>query len=110
MTDKFKEREKGFEAKWAHDEELRFKVMARRDKLLGQWAAAELGLTDAAAEDYAKAVIQSAFRRSGDDDMLRKLRDDFAAKKISRADSAIGSKMEELLTIAGRQVLSEAKK
>jgi hypothetical protein len=110
MADKFKEREKGFEAKWAHDEELRFKVTTRRDKLLGQWAAAEMGLTSAAAEDYAKAVIQSAFRKSGDDDMLAKLRDDFAAKKMLHADSAIRRKMEELLAIAGKQVMSEMKK
>jgi hypothetical protein len=108
MADGFREREKGAEAKWAHDEELRFKVMARRDRLLGLWAAAELGLSGAAAEDYAKAVIQSAFHKSGDADMLRKLRDDFAAKKARRADSAIRRKMDELLALAGRQILSES--
>jgi hypothetical protein len=110
MADKFKEREKGFEAKWAHDEELRFKVTARRDKLLGQWAAAEMGLSGAAAEDYARAIIQSAFRKSGDDDMLAKLRDDFAAKKISQSDSTIRRKLDELLALAGKQVMSEMKK
>jgi len=110
MSDGFKEREKGFESKWAHDEDLRFKVMARRNKLLGLWAAAEMGLSGAAAEDYAKAVIRSDFQKAGDDDMLAKLRDDFAAKKISQSDSAIRRKLDELLAIAGRQVMGEAKK
>lgn len=110
MSDGFKEREKGFESKWAHDEDLRFKVMARRNKLLGLWAAAEMGLSGAAAEDYAKAVIRSDFQKSGDDDMLVKLRDDFAARKISQSDSAIRRKLEDFLAAAGKQVMSEGKK
>jgi hypothetical protein len=110
MSDGFKEREKGFESKWAHDEDLRFKVMARRNKLLGLWAAAEMGLSGAAAQDYAKAVIQSDFQKSGDDDMLAKLRDDFAARKISQSDSAIRRKLEDFLATAGKQVMSEGKK
>jgi len=109
MSDGFKEREKGFESKWAHDEDLRFKVMARRNKLLGLWAAAEMGLSGAAAEDYAKAVIRSDFQKAGDDDMLAKLRDDFAAKKISQSDSAIRRKLEDFLAVAGRQVMAEKK-
>lgn len=110
MTDGFKEREKGFEAKWAHDEELSFKVMARRNKLLGLWAAGEMGLKGAAAEDYAKAVVQSDFQKAGDQDMLRKLSDDFGARKTSQTEQAIRRKMDELLVIAGKQVMSETKK
>jgi hypothetical protein len=110
MSDGFKEREKGFEAKWAHDEDLRFKVMATRNKLLGQWAAGLMGLSDAATAEYAKAVVQADYQKAGDDVMLRKVRDDFVAKKISQSDSAIRRKMEEFLAIAGKQVMSEVKK
>jgi|ERR1700679_292159 len=110
MADGFKDREKGFEAKWAHDEELSFKVMARRNKLLGLWAAREMGLTGGAAEDYAKAVIQAEFRKAGEDDVVAKLSTDFGAKKISQTESAIRRKMSDLLAIAGKQVMSEMKK
>ena len=102
MSDGFKEREKGFEAKWAHDEELRFKVMAKRNKLLGLWAAGEMGLSGGAADDYAKAVIQAEFHKAGDDDVVAKLRDDFAAKGLKYNDRAIRAKMDELLVVAGR--------
>jgi hypothetical protein len=110
MADGFKDREKGFEAKWAHDEELSFKVMARRNKLLGLWAAREMGLTGGAADDYAKAVIQAEFRKNGDDDVLHKLSVDFGARKMSKTEQAIRNKMDDLLTIAGEQVLAEMKK
>ena len=64
----FDKREEGFEKKFAHDEELRFKAMARRNKLLGLWAAEKLGLTGTAAEDYAKSVVKADFEEAGDDD------------------------------------------
>src|SRR5689334_5083522 len=65
MSGTFEKREKGFEAKWAHDEELRFRVYARRNKLLGLWAAAEMGVTGPAADNYAKEVIAADFERPG---------------------------------------------
>src|SRR5882724_11254278 len=70
MSGTFEKREKGFEAKWAHDEELRFKVYARRNKLLGLWAAAEMGIIGPAADAYAKEVVTSDFERAGDEDVF----------------------------------------
>jgi len=110
MADAFKDREKGFESKWAHDEEMRFKVMARRNKLLGLWAAQEMGLADDQAKEYAMAVVQADFQEAGDEDVFRKIRGDFDAAKLARADRAIRAKMEDLLAVAGEQVMGEAKK
>ena len=110
MADAFKDREKGFESKWAHDEEMRFRVMARRNKLLGLWAAQELGMSDDQAKEYAMAVVQSDFKEAGDEDVFRKVRGDFDTAKLARADRAIRSKMEELLAVAGEQVMGETKK
>ena len=78
MSD-FSDREKGFERKFALDEELRFKAMARRNKLLGLWAAEKLGKTGEAAEAYAKEVVAADFEEAGDGDVLRKLKTDFDA-------------------------------
>ena len=77
MTTTFDKREEGFEKQFAHDEELRFKATARRNKLLGLWAAEKLGLTGAEAEAYAKAVVMADFEEPGDHDVLRKSRKDF---------------------------------
>ena len=109
MADGFKDREKGFESKWAHDEELRFKVMARRNKLLGQWAAAEMGLTGAEAEAYARGVIQADFQEAGDNDVLRKVKGDFDREAVTHSTAAIRARMEELLAIAAGQVVGEVK-
>jgi hypothetical protein len=107
MSDAFKDRQKGFEGKWAHDAEMRFKVVARRNKLLGLWAAGEMGLDDSKAKEYAMAVVQADFEEAGDEDVFRKVRADLDA---SKSDSAIRAKMEELLTLAGEQIMSEAGK
>ena len=109
MADGFKAREKGAEAKFAHDEETRFKINARRNKLLGQWAAGEMGMTGAASDAYAKEVIAADFEEAGDDDVLRKVAKDFSAKGVSHDKSAIRAKMDELLAIAGDQVVAEKK-
>ena len=106
MTDTFDDRRKGYEAKWAHDEELRFKVMARRNKLLGLWAAGEMGITGEAAQSYAKTVVAADFEEAGEEDVFRKVSKDLGAGK----DSVLRHKMEELLQIAGEQVTAEAKK
>ena len=79
----FDKREEGFEKKFAHDEELRFKANARRNKLLGLWAAEKLGLSGAGAEAYAKEVVVADFEEAGDDDVLRKVRKDFDAKGVA---------------------------
>ena len=109
MTDSFKSREKSAEAKFAHDEEMRFKVNARRNKLLGLWAAGEMGLSGTASEAYAKEVIQADFEEAGDDDVLRKVAKDFAAKGVRHERDAIRAKMDELFAIAGEQVMAEKK-
>jgi len=106
MADGFKEREKGFESKWAHDEELRFKVMNRRNKLLGLWAAGLNGVSGADADSYARTVVQADFEEAGDNDVFRKLKADLGAKQ---SDAAIRAKMEELLAQAGDQITSEGK-
>ena len=109
MGDSFKDRERGFESKWAHDAEMRFKVTARRNKLLGLWAAGEMGIEGDRAKEYAMEVVQADFQEPGDEDVFRKIRADFDAAKIARSDSAIRSKMQELLAIAGEQVVGEKK-
>lgn len=105
MSDMFPDRERAFEEKWAHDEDLRFRVLARRNKLLGLWAAGERGLQGAAAEDYAKALVELELSRDGDEAVFRKVKADFAAAKIARTDHLIRLKMDELLAAAKREVM-----
>lgn len=109
MSGTFEKREKGFEAKWAHDEELRFKVYARRNKLLGLWAAAEMGVTGPAADNYAKEVIAADFEKPGEEDVFEKVRRDLDARKIAISDHLLRRKMGELLETAKLQVQSELK-
>ena len=109
MSNGFKDREKAFEEKWAHDEDLRFKVEARRAKLVGLWAAGEMGLKSADAEAYARTVVEADMTRPGDEDVFEKIRDDLAAKKIARTDHLIRSKMTELLATAKEQIMHEVK-
>ena len=82
----FDEREKGFEAKFAHDADLEFRVTARRNKLLGLWAAEKLGLTDAESEAYAKSVVQADFEETGDEDVVRKLIGDLLKGGVETSD------------------------
>ena len=110
MSGAFEKRQKGFESKWAHDEELRFKVFARRNKLLGVWAAGELGLKGDATEAYAKEVVAADFQKAGDEDVLEKVRDDFKAKGIAISDHMLRNKMEELIQTAKSQIEQEVKK
>ena len=100
----FDKREDGFEKQFAHDEELKFKAMARRNKLLGLWAAEKLGLTGAAADAYAKEVVMADFDEPGDDDVFRKVRKDFDAKSIAQSDHQIRRTMDELLAVAVTQI------
>ena len=98
----FDKREEGFEKKFAHDEELRFKSMARRNKLLGLWAAEQLGKTGPDADAYAKEVVLSDFEEAGDDDVLRKVAKDLESKGVG--EQQIRAKMLELLALAVKQV------
>lgn len=110
MSGVFEDREKSYEAKWAHDEDLRFRTIARRNKLLGLWAAQRFGLTGTAAESYAYELLNLEVRGGRDEDITRKLQGDFAARGIAISDHAIFRKMEELLAEAGVQVMQETKK
>ncbi len=93
----FDKREEAFEKQFAHDEELRFKATARRNKLLGHWAAEKLGLTGAEADSYAKSVVLADFEEVGDHDVLRKIRTDFDAKGVEQSDHQIARVMTELM-------------
>ena len=100
----FDDRESAFENKFAHDAETKFKAEARRNKLLGLWAAELMGKTGEAAEEYAKEVIRADFEEAGDEDVYRKLAGDLGAK----ADEAtIREKMAELSAVAKEQIMNE---
>jgi hypothetical protein len=100
----FDKREEGFEKKFAHDEELRFKANARRNKLLGLWAAEKLGLAGGEADSYAKEVVMADFEESGEDGAFRKVRKDFDAKNVGQSDHQIRRTMEELMAQAIEQI------
>lgn len=100
----FDKREEGFEKQFALDEELKFKAEARRNKLLGQWAAEKLGMSGDAAVAYAKEVVAADFEQAGDADVLRKVVGDLGKKGIAISEDAVRSKMDELLAIAAAQV------
>ena len=96
----FDKREEGFEKQFVHDEELKFKATARRDKLLGLWAAEKLGLAGAAAEAYAKEVVIADIEATGDHDMFGKIRKDLDAKGVGLSDQQIRRAMNELMARA----------
>jgi hypothetical protein len=96
----FDKREEGFEKQFAHDEELRFKANARRNKLLGLWAAGKLGKSGDEAEAYAKEVVVADLEEAGDDDVFRKIRHDFDAKGVKDSDHQIRRTMDELMAKA----------
>lgn len=100
----FDKREEAFEKKFAHDEELRFKANARRNKLLGAWAAAKLGLSGAEADAYAKEVVMADFEEAGDDDVFRKVKKDLEAKKVAVTDEQLRVEMTTLMEQAIAQI------
>ncbi|MDQ6433118.1 DUF1476 domain-containing protein [Mesorhizobium sp. LHD-90] len=99
-----KDREEGFERKFAIDEEQRFRATARRNKMLGLWAAEKLGKSGADAEAYAKEVIVSDIEEAGDHDVFRKVRKDFDAAGVDQSDHQIRRTMDELMVQAVEQV------
>ena len=100
----FDKREEGFEKKFAHDEELRFKASARRNKLLGLWAAEKLGLTGDAANAYAKDVVMADFEEAGDTDVLKKVHKDLEAKGIAMSEPDLRRAMNDLMEKAIAEV------
>ncbi len=100
----FDEREKGYERKFEHDQEFAFKVRARRDKFLGLWAAERLGLVGAAAEAYAKEVVDADLQHPGDDDVTGKIAGDFAARGIALDPTRLRFELERCATEARRQL------
>ena len=105
----FEDREKGFERKFAHDEELKFKATARRNKLLGLWAAEQMGITGDAAQAYAREVIKADLVEPGEEDVFRKIRADFDAKGVDQSDHQIRRKMADTMGEAVGQIESEGK-
>ena len=93
----FDKREDAFEKKFAHDAELRFKAEARRNRMLGTWAAGLLGKRGADADAYVRSVIEADFEQAGDEDVFRKLRRDFDAAKVTQSDHQIRRTMEEMM-------------
>jgi hypothetical protein len=110
MSDSFEERRRRAEEHWAHDNELKFKVTARRDRLLGEWAAGELGLEGPEMEAYAKTVVDANFDKGGENDVLKKIRGDFDAAKLAHSDHVIRAQMEALSKVASEQFVSEKRK
>ncbi|MET4802680.1 DUF1476 domain-containing protein [Bradyrhizobium sp. LB11.1] len=100
----FNKREEGFEKKFALDEEQKFRAEARRNRLLGLWAAEKLGITGEAATAYAKEVVAADFEEAGDGDVLRKVMADFAAKNVALTEQAIRGKMNELVAVAAAEL------
>lgn len=103
----FDDREKAFEAKYKHDQELQFKVTARRNKLLGVWAAGLMGLDGDAVDAYARAVVQSDFDEPGDDDVLRKVLGDLNSANVDQNAQQVRKQMDELMETAREQVMKE---
>ena len=100
----FDKREEGFEKKFALDADQKFKAEARRNKLLGQWAAEKLGITGDAATAYAKEVVAADFEEAGDSDVLRKVMGDLTAKGVAITEPQLRLKMDELMATAVMQV------
>jgi hypothetical protein len=100
----FDKREEGFEKQFAHDEDLRFKAIVRRNKMLGRWAAERQGLSGTEADTYAKEVVIADFEEAGEDDVFRKIRADFDAKGIKLTDEDIRRQMYDLLAQAVTEI------
>jgi len=101
----FDDRERAFEAKFARDEDMAFRVIARRNRLVGQWAAVKMGLTPEETDAYAKAVVQADFEEAGDEDVIRKLLGDLLAAGVEVDDAEVRRALEEQTVEARRQLM-----
>jgi hypothetical protein len=104
----FDDRERAFENQYAHDQEMQFRIQARRNRLLGEWAAEKMGLTAEETDAYAKAVVQADFEEAGDEDVIRKLVGDMTSAGIDIDEPGVRAALEEQAAIARRQFM-EAK-
>ena len=100
------DREKGFESKYALDQEQEFKAVARRNKLLGLWAADKMGLSAESADQYASAVVRADFEQPGEEDVYRKIAQDFEGAGLTVSEGEIRRKMDELSSVAREQIRS----
>jgi len=103
----FDDRERAFESQYARDQEMQFKVVARRNRLLGQWAAKKMGLTEAEADAYARDVIRADFEEAGDEDVIRKLMGDLTSAGVEISDAEIRRQLEHK-TVEARRYFIEA--
>ena len=103
----FDDREKSFEHKFKHDQDMLFRIHSRRNKLLGQWAAGLMGLSGEQAATYATEVVMSDMEKPGDDDVHEKVYADLQAKNVDLSDHRLRKKMDELLQVAHDQVAAE---
>lgn len=103
----FGERRDAFENKFAHDEDLRFRAVARRNKLLGLWAAEKLGKTGDDAQAYAGQVVRADFEEAGDEDVIRKVSGDFSAASVNVSDAELRAQLQALLEEAVKQITAE---
>ncbi|GAA4035415.1 DUF1476 domain-containing protein [Parerythrobacter jejuensis] len=107
MTD-FKDRQKGEEAKFAMDEDTAFKVAARRNRLLGQWAAEKMSLNQEETDSYAKAVVQADFEEAGDEDVIRKVLGDLTTAGVDVDEAGVRAALEDMTVEAKRQLMSDS--
>ena len=101
----FDDRERAFETKFAHDEDMKFRITARRNRLLGEWAARQMGLTDAESESYAKDVIRADFEEAGDNDVIRKVLGDLTGAGIEIDEETIAEALRNKEIEARRQII-----
>jgi hypothetical protein len=102
----FNDREQGFENKFVHDQDVEFRAVARRNRMLGLWAAGLMGLEGPHVEEYAKAVVKSDFDQPGEEDVLRKVAKDLSGAGLKVTETAVRAKMDEMLAIARDQIKS----
>lgn len=103
----FDDRERAYEAKFAHDEQMSFRILARRNRLLGEWAARKLGLSDEETASYAKDVVRADFEEAGDEDVIRKVLGDLTAAGLDVSDSEIREALGHKMIEARRQIIQE---
>jgi hypothetical protein len=101
----FNDRERAFESKFAHDEEMRFRIIARRNRLLGEWAARQMGLSEAETESYAKDVVRSDFEEAGEHDVIRKVMGDLASAGVDIDEEKVREAMRNKEIDARRQII-----
>ena len=108
MSDSFKDRGQGFEAKFKLDQEQAFRATSRRNRLLGEWLAGQFGMSEADAKEYAKTVVAADLEEPGDEDVMRKVMADIAARKVAVSEQQVRQKLVEFHEEAARQIAQES--